>query len=224
MANTLFLRLEGPLQAWGERAKWSIRDTAAEPTKSGVIGLIGCAMGFTADEDLAALSRKIKIGVRCDRPGTLLRDFHTIIGGVLSAEGKIKDETVVSVRSYISDGSFLVAVRSDLITIGEISIALQSTKWPFFLGRKSCVPARPVFAGNGDFLDLISALKSAPYEKQPGDLQEKPELRSVIETTSAHGVQRRDELLSHSSRTFLPRYVEDVFIAPENIVEELCQS
>ncbi|MGC8879968.1 MAG: CRISPR-associated protein Cas5, partial [Anaerolineae bacterium] len=32
MANTLFLRLEGPLQAWGERARWRVRDTAPEPT------------------------------------------------------------------------------------------------------------------------------------------------------------------------------------------------
>jgi CRISPR system Cascade subunit CasD len=48
MANTLFLRLEGPLQAWGERGRWSIRDSAAEPTKSGVIGLLvhGCGNPF----------------------------------------------------------------------------------------------------------------------------------------------------------------------------------
>jgi CRISPR system Cascade subunit CasD len=51
MANTLFLRLEGPLQSWGERARWDVRDTAPEPTKSGVIGLLACALGLSADED-----------------------------------------------------------------------------------------------------------------------------------------------------------------------------
>ena len=34
-ANTLFLRLEGPLQAWGDHeSKFVIRRTAEAPTKS----------------------------------------------------------------------------------------------------------------------------------------------------------------------------------------------
>ncbi len=222
MANTLFMRLEGPLQAWGERARWSIRDTASEPTKSGIVGLIGCAMGLTGDDDLAALSRRIKVGVRVDRPGILLRDFHTIIGGVLSAEGKIKDETVVSIRSYISDGSFLAAVQSDPATIEQISSALNEPVWPIYLGRRACVPARPVLAGTGDFPDLVSALQAAPYEKPNGNVETK-KIHAVIETSPARGVQRSDEMLSNQHRTFLPRYVEEVEIIPENYVEGICQ-
>ena len=42
----LLIRLEGPLQSWGERSKWDYRDTADFPTKSGVIGMIACAMGL----------------------------------------------------------------------------------------------------------------------------------------------------------------------------------
>ncbi|MDO8586863.1 MAG: type I-E CRISPR-associated protein Cas5/CasD [Armatimonadota bacterium] len=45
LPNTLFLRLEGPLQAWGDPSKFVIRRTMDAPTKSGVIGLICCAMG-----------------------------------------------------------------------------------------------------------------------------------------------------------------------------------
>ncbi|MGH9433413.1 MAG: CRISPR-associated protein Cas5, partial [Terriglobia bacterium] len=42
-ANTLFLRLEGPLQSWGDQqSKFVIRRTAEAPTKSGVIGML-CA-------------------------------------------------------------------------------------------------------------------------------------------------------------------------------------
>ena len=38
-ANTLLLRLEGPLQAWGDQqSKFVIRRTLEAPTKSGVIG------------------------------------------------------------------------------------------------------------------------------------------------------------------------------------------
>jgi CRISPR system Cascade subunit CasD len=67
-ANTLFLRLEGPLQSWGERARWSVRDTAPEPTKSGVVGLLGCALGIKDDADLRELSEHLRMGVRylCD--------------------------------------------------------------------------------------------------------------------------------------------------------------
>ncbi len=43
--NTIFLRLEGPLQSWGDTSKFVMRRTMEAPTKSGIIGLICCAMG-----------------------------------------------------------------------------------------------------------------------------------------------------------------------------------
>jgi CRISPR system Cascade subunit CasD len=45
--NTIFLRLEGPLQAWGATSKFVIRRSMEAPTKSGVVGLICCAMGWS---------------------------------------------------------------------------------------------------------------------------------------------------------------------------------
>jgi CRISPR system Cascade subunit CasD len=45
-ANTLFLRLEGPLQAWDDTSKFVIRRCRDAPTKSGVLGLICCAMRY----------------------------------------------------------------------------------------------------------------------------------------------------------------------------------
>lgn len=47
----LLLRLEAPLQSYGERAKWDFRDSAYFPTKSGVIGIIACAMGLKRGAD-----------------------------------------------------------------------------------------------------------------------------------------------------------------------------
>ncbi|HMQ32558.1 MAG TPA: type I-E CRISPR-associated protein Cas5/CasD [Chloroflexaceae bacterium] len=80
--NTLFLRLEGPLQAWGLRARWGERDTADAPTKSGVVGLLGCALGLRRDDsERRALSDALRLGVRVDLPGTRLRDYHTTGGG-----------------------------------------------------------------------------------------------------------------------------------------------
>lgn len=45
--NSLFLRLEGPLQAWGDPSKFVIRRTMDAPTKSGVFGLLCCALGYS---------------------------------------------------------------------------------------------------------------------------------------------------------------------------------
>ena len=42
----MLLRLEGVLQSWGERSRWDHRDTSDMPTKSALIGLLGCAMGY----------------------------------------------------------------------------------------------------------------------------------------------------------------------------------
>src|SRR5262245_8434093 len=79
--NTLFLRLEGPLQSWSLRDHWEERSTAAEPTKSGVIGLLGCALGLhRSDERLRLLSEALRMGVRIDRQGTVLVDYHTTGG------------------------------------------------------------------------------------------------------------------------------------------------
>lgn len=80
--NTLFLRLEGPLQAWGLRARWGERDTADAPTKSGLVGLLACALGLRRDDqELRAIGDALRLGVRVDLPGTRLRDYHTTGGG-----------------------------------------------------------------------------------------------------------------------------------------------
>src|SRR5262245_32759321 len=98
--NTLFLRLEGPLQSWSLRDHWEERSTASEPTKSGVIGLLGCALGLhRGDDRLRRLSEALRMGVRIDRQGTVLVDYHTTGGakgpddrpeGMLNARGEIK--------------------------------------------------------------------------------------------------------------------------------------
>jgi CRISPR system Cascade subunit CasD len=233
MANTLLLRLEGPLQSWGERARWSVRDTAPEPTKSGVVGLLACAMGLWADDDVRALGRKVELGVRCDRPGTRLRDYHTVVGGVMSAEGKIKinastkaPETLVSERSYLCDAVFLAAVRSaDEDLIARLAAAVQSPTWPLYLGRKSCPPSAPVYVRTGDYASLEAALESVP-SLRPSDVGAVTEtdastvVRAVIECGRSEGVQRNDQIESRSCRTYAPRYTRDVLLTMRAAPEE----
>lgn len=184
--NTLFLRLEGPLQAWGDNSKFVIRRTMEAPTKSGVLGLICCAMGLSreAARDRLPKLNGLSMGVRIDRSGTRWWDYHTVGAkiGILKADGKgIKRtgggkndpiETLISRREYLCDASFLVALQGDAEQINSIHEALKNPRWPPFLGRKSCPPSVPVLAAprNGetwtnpaDMADLPTALAALPW-------------------------------------------------------------
>ncbi|MCP4420347.1 MAG: type I-E CRISPR-associated protein Cas5/CasD [Chloroflexi bacterium] len=217
MANTLFMRLEGALQSWGERGRWSIRDTAPEPTKSGVIGLIACAMGVGEDAPIKALSESVQMGVRVDASGMRVTDYHTIGGGaktpmLLTAQGKPKKSsgkphTEISYRDYLCDASFLVALRGDTSVIERIAAALQNPMWTIFLGRKSCPPSRPVFDGLGDYADLQSALQMHKWPKEE-------RLTAVLECnpTDQDATLRRDHLVSRSHRVYHPRYTQTVVL------------
>ena len=75
---TLLLRLEGPMQSWGYRSRFDYRDTALEPTRSGVIGLICAAMGIARGEAISRFDA-IRMGVRVDKEGRPERDYHTAL-------------------------------------------------------------------------------------------------------------------------------------------------
>lgn len=237
MATTLFLRLEAPLQSWGERAQWGIRDTAPEPTKSGVVGLLACALGWRDDEPISTLSQSIRIGVRCDYRGASapLVDYHTVGGGykqpqLLTAQGKPKlsggePHNEQTWRSYLCDASFLVVVQAvpdDTKLIHQLAEAVQSPVWPIFLGRKSCIPTRPVFAGVSEHPSLRSALESDEHPVEWRSWRPMPstiKVRSVLECAplTENSVRRRDHITSRRYRLFTPRYSQDVLLEVKTI-------
>jgi len=169
-ASTLFLRLEGPLQAWGDRAIGNRRRTLSVPSKSGVVGLLGAALGLSRTQLNQRLHQlnELAMAVRVDRAGSLLEDYHTVGAriGVLAADGKVKRtastgefEAVISPRQYLVDASFLVVLQGRPELIQELAAALQQPAWPLFLGRKRCVPGCHVYAGQADGLSLAEALQ-----------------------------------------------------------------
>ncbi|MBZ0253696.1 MAG: type I-E CRISPR-associated protein Cas5/CasD, partial [Candidatus Methylomirabilis sp.] len=179
-AATLLLRLEGPLQAWGDPSKFVIRRTMEAPTKSGVLGMICSAEGLTREEARARLPalNELRMGVRIDRPGARWWDYHTVGAGIglLTAEGEIKKtastgeiETLVTRREYLADASFLVALRGEAELVREVHAALDAPRRPLFLGRKCCQPALPILerawerngATVGPLLDDESILEEA---------------------------------------------------------------
>lgn len=150
--NTVFLRLEGPLQSWGDTSKFVIRRSMDAPTKSGVLGLICCAMGLSrqAARDKLPDLNALTMGVRVDRPGVRWWDYQTVGAGVgmTTAAGSIKmgaEGTLITRREYLADASFLVALQGDASLIERVAEALWSPKWAIYLGRKSCPPSIPVF-------------------------------------------------------------------------------
>ena len=56
MGQALTMVLAGPLQSYGLRARWTVRDTATEPTKSAVVGLLARCLGRESDSEVSALS------------------------------------------------------------------------------------------------------------------------------------------------------------------------
>ena len=160
----LILRLEGALQAWGEMSKWDFRDSADFPTKSGVVGLLGCAMGLErGDPQLAELSNNLRLAVRADRAGLRTVDFQTVTGDPLrTAEGKPKagGNTIISRRAYLQDACFTVFLDIQDPWRVRIAEALKTPKWPMYLGRKNCVPSRPVWeAETTDYASLEEAVR-----------------------------------------------------------------
>lgn len=148
MTTTLLIPLVGPLQAWGLDARFDLRQTAAEPSKSGVLGLCCAALGRDRSEpidDLAALV----FGVRVDREGRPTRDFHTA-QNVIGASGT-DQRTVVSNRWYLAGAAFLAGLEGSRPLLEAIHQALQHPHWPLSLGRRSCPPTIP--PGRGGLVD-----------------------------------------------------------------------
>lgn len=147
----LLLRLEAPLQSYGERSKWDFRDTAYFPTKSGVVGILACAMGLKrGSPEIASLCECLRMSARADMPGNIGTDFQTVTGIIRTADGgqrgrKGEESTIISNRQYLEDAAFLVALCGEKALLERCRDALLSPVWPPYLGRRSCVPTRPVF-------------------------------------------------------------------------------
>jgi CRISPR system Cascade subunit CasD len=148
---TLLLRCAAPLQAWDTQSNFGVRTTGREPSKSGIIGLLCAALGRPRTEPVADLA-SLKMGVRVDQEGCVVRDWHTAgKGGYLKASGSIERKNlIVSTRYYLSDAIFLVGLQSennDLLV--QLHAALRDPHWALFLGRKSCPPSMPVYLPDG---------------------------------------------------------------------------
>ena len=227
----LLLRLEGPLQSWGGRSRWDVRDTQPEPSKSGVIGLLSCALGYgRGDRRIEALDRALRFGVRVEAPGHVLEDYQTITGYLPTADGRYKYDgstmssslsklqesgdatpaTIISPRFYLEDAAFLVALAARTLENAELleqaAAAVKTPRWPLFLGRKACLPTRPIFgAFTEQYVDIEAVFRGHPWSWHGAETRERKRdfttLRAFIEDEG--GTQRRQDAVQlNQTRTY----------------------
>lgn len=174
--STLLLRLAGPLQAWGNDSKFETRRTAKEPSKSGVMGILAAALGLRRDDDISVLS-ELRFGVRIDREGILVRDFHTVHS---------EKAPYITYRDYLSDAVFLVGIESDdERLIEQLYDAVTHPVYPLYLGRRACAPEVPFVLGIRNKL-LEEALRDEPYQGRSEDEEKYSEMRVVIDCDADH--------------------------------------
>ncbi|WP_437744054.1 type I-E CRISPR-associated protein Cas5/CasD [Sorangium sp. So ce1504] len=215
--KSVLLRLEGPLQSWGTQSRFPHRDTEREPSKSGVLGLVGAALGMPRDDDarLAELAAA-RMGVRVDREGGMLVDYHTAGAGRFDGkEHRVygTSNPVITRRAYLSDASFLVALGyEDDALAAAIDGALESPRWPLFLGRRACPPSLAVRAGLVA-AEPEAALRAAPWPSPAAPMER---VRLVVECDPDKGHPRQDQPLSFRlhARHFARRFVCTTWIEP----------
>lgn len=181
MPEFLLLRLEAPLQAWGDVALDSRRPTLRFPTRSALAGLIASALGwrYRDGESTTRLQDSLRFAVRQDRAPTLLRDYQTVdLGhategwtrwGVEKRGGAFSTGTHLLDKEYLADASFLAALTVNAgspVDLDEIERALTYPARPLFLGRKSCPPALPLLEGRVLAASPYDALREAPLRER----------------------------------------------------------
>ena len=180
----LLMWLEATLQSWGHDSKFGRRDSLDFPTKSGVFGLLCCALGaggkqiewlaHWADRDL-----QVQAYVPTDKQGKplprqpLLRDFQMVGSGyddqdpwqnlLIPKTSEVKKPngagTKMTYRYYLQDMAFAVILQGTQNELERLELALQSPVWDLYLGRKNCVPTE--FIAQGIYSDALLAMDRA---------------------------------------------------------------
>ena len=164
MSEYLVFRLYGPMCSWGEIAVGESRHSSDHPSRSALLGLFAAALGISRGEEQAqsALAASWRFGVKLLSPGTLLRDYHTVIAPrrqkgihhrtrrseVLATE----TSTLLSSREYRVDSISIVAAEpvpgahqaSVSEQIEQMQNAFRRPQFCLYLGRKSCPLGLPL--------------------------------------------------------------------------------
>ncbi len=184
MRDVLILRLDAPLMSFGGVRVDARGPTQDFPALSMIAGLVGNALGYDRREPelLDRLQQRVRYAARCDRPGTLLRDFQTVDitqpfmaepgwttrgepegrGGGAEARANLH----IRYRDHWADAVYTVVLaltpEDASLDLDTVERALREPERPLFIGRKPCLPAAPLFVERRVADSLVGALASAP--------------------------------------------------------------
>lgn len=218
MPDHLILRLEAPLMAFGGTMIDANGPTLDLPICSMVTGLIANALGWQRGDRAShqALQDRLVVGARLDRAGTELRDFQTAQlaksdrGWTTRGEPEGRgggNETYkaphIRLRHYRADAFVTIALRLDLTdgnpTLATVEAALKSPSRPLFIGRKPCLPSRPILAEPPlDVADVYQALRVAPLFPAAAPRPWRKDDRATVRLVLPPGEWPRDA--AHHSR------------------------
>jgi CRISPR system Cascade subunit CasD len=218
MREFLILKLQGPMQAWGEHTFEGLRPSANFPTRSGVLGLLGACLGIRRNdrERLQQLADSVGMAVRIDerrllrKDGTShplrmvkMTDYHTIKDARVDYAGLKSHETIQTWREYLYDAEFSVAIwtyPNTAVTLDELGAAVKQPYFTPYLGRRSCPLAHPLFHARLEASDALEALKEILPQGGTIYSEEKTEGKADIRMKRV-----RDVPLIHQPRQFAGR-------------------
>jgi CRISPR system Cascade subunit CasD len=182
MPRFLLLVLEGPLLAFGGEAVDAHGVVDDFPSASMLTGLLANALGWRREQrdDHARLQARLRFAARIDAEGRRLTDFQTVQlakndkgwttrGMPEGRDGATYDAPHIRRRDYDADKRVTVALRLDPAdeapVLDDLATALRRPARPLFLGRKPCLPSRPLFEAIIEAPNLLDALAaSAPAQ------------------------------------------------------------
>lgn len=180
MRRHLLMRLEAPLMAFGGETIDNYGVIRDFPALSMITGLLANALGWRREESERhdRLQSRLVLGARVDGEVRRLTDFQTAQlgkddkgwttwGFPEERRGGADSYNAphLRYRDYHASLNVLVALRlepaDESPTLRELADALDRPARPLFIGRKSCLPSRRVFAGWQKADNILHALQTA---------------------------------------------------------------
>jgi CRISPR system Cascade subunit CasD len=121
------------------------------------MGMICAAMGIDrADQGgIRQVNKGVSsliVGVM--QPGKRVVDYHTVGGGYPSKSERVPVKAdhkthspAQTRREFITGGKFGIIIEAENGLLERIGGALERPRWGIWFGRKSCVPAAPIWRG-----------------------------------------------------------------------------
>lgn len=218
----LVFQIAAPIQSWGNEGARQERPTDDHPRKSAILGMLGAAAGKTREDSWHAVAAaELGFATVVLRAGHRMSDYHTVLtprGSKVYAtrreEVDASDYTVETVREYLSDAHFLVALwsRGGEMDLERLAQALERPTFEIFAGRKSCslsLPPAPIVVdvvGLGDaFLAYRGQIHPRLMPKQGANLRFYWETHPSTGAEPSASSMRQDEVVNRQRSLFRSR-------------------